>query len=182
MTRDEFKILAKAIKAAYPNQNILPDSESMSIWYELLKDLDYMVAQAAVQKHMVSSKFPPTIADIREKSAGLAKGYIPTWSEGWGQVVKAISRYGLYDRKGALESMDDITRTAVERMGFEELCRSENQSVDRANFRMIYEQIVEREQEVRKLPEHLVRLTQNVGNRIAEGENDNERKSICGSL
>lgn len=63
MTRDEMKILAKAMKAVYPQ--MMPDRDAFDVWYELLKDLDYRQASAALQRHMQTSKFPPTIADIR---------------------------------------------------------------------------------------------------------------------
>ena len=46
MTHDEFKLLAKGLKAAYPSQNFLPDDYSMRLWYTLLKDVDYTLASA----------------------------------------------------------------------------------------------------------------------------------------
>lgn len=51
MTHDEFKLLAKGLKAAYPSQNFLPDDYSMRLWYTLLKDVDYTLASAAAYKH-----------------------------------------------------------------------------------------------------------------------------------
>ena len=83
MTKEEFKKLAKGLKAVYTQPTFLPDTDALSIWYELLKDLDYMIAQAAVQKHMITSKFPPTIAEIREQAAEVTYGQKPLWSDGW---------------------------------------------------------------------------------------------------
>lgn len=152
MTKDEFKKLAKGMKAVYSQPTFLPDADALQIWYELLKDLDYMIAQAAVQKHMISSKFPPTIAEIREQAASVAHGDRPLWSDGWEQVLKAIRKYGSYNPSAALAEMDEITRQTVERLGYRDLCISENIMVDRANFRMIFEQIAERQHEAKKLP------------------------------
>ena len=48
--------------------------------------------------------------------------------------------------------MDEITQECVRRLGFTELCMSENPNVDRANFRMIYEQVSSRKKEELQLP------------------------------
>ena len=152
MTKDEFRVLAKGLKAVYTQPNFLPDAEAIQIWYELLKDLDYATANIAIQKHMVSSKYPPTIADIREQATEVSYGQAPLWSDGWEQVLRAMRLYGSYRLQEALDSMDDLTRKAVERLGFKELCMSENIAVDRANFRMVFEQLANREYETKKLP------------------------------
>ena len=152
MTKDEFRVLAKGLKAVYTQPNFLPDAEAIQIWYELLKDLDYATANVAIQKHMVSSKYPPTIADIREQATEVSYGQAPLWSDGWEQVLRAMRLYGSYRLQEALDSMDDLTRKAVKRLGFKELCISENIAVDRANFRMVFEQLANREYETKKLP------------------------------
>ena len=41
MTIDEFRVLAKGMKAVYPQPNFLPDMDAVNVWYELLKDIDY---------------------------------------------------------------------------------------------------------------------------------------------
>ena len=66
MTKDEFKILCKGMKAVYPQSTFLPDADAFKVWYSLLQDLDYTIAQAAIQKYILTNKFPPTVADIRE--------------------------------------------------------------------------------------------------------------------
>ena len=152
MTKDEFRVLAKGLKAVYTQPNFLPDAEAIQIWYELLKDLDYATANVAIQKHMVSSKYPPTIADIREQATEVSYGQAPLWSDGWEQVLRAMRLYGSYRLQEALDSMDDLTRKAVKRLGFKELCMSENIAVDRANFRMVFEQLANREYETKKFP------------------------------
>ena len=48
--------------------------------------------------------------------------------------------------------MDEITRACVKRLGWKELCMSENPVADRANFRMIYEQIQQQKKETTALP------------------------------
>ena len=57
-----------------------------------------------------------------------------------------------------MESFDPITRQCVERLGFNQICMSENISADRANFRMIYEQLAERRRQEAQMPEALKNL------------------------
>ena len=144
MIFEEFKILVKGMKAVYTSERFLPDADSIKIWYQMLQDLEYKVASAAIQKYMLTNKFPPTIADIRELSATVMQGEIADWGEGWEQVLLAIRKYGSYRIAEAMDSFDPLTRQCVERLGFREICMSENINIDRSNFRMIYEQLAER--------------------------------------
>lgn len=72
MEREQFKVLVKAMKAVYAQPTFIPDQDAFNVWFALLGDLPYKQAELAVQKHMATEKFPPTIADIRERqqSAG----------------------------------------------------------------------------------------------------------------
>ena len=58
--------------------------------------------------------------------------------------MKAIRMYGYYRPEQAMDSLDDLTRETVRRLGFQTLCLSENQEADRANFRRIYEELASR--------------------------------------
>lgn len=158
MTFDEFKPLVKGLKSAFSQPNFLPDSDSVKVWYEFLKDLDSKICSVAISKYIMTNKFPPTVADIRELSASVVIGDKPLWSDGWEEVLLAIRRYGSYNEEKALESMSDITKQCVRRLGYQNLCRSEAIEVDRANFRMIFEQIANREHEKKKLPSGMQQL------------------------
>ena len=170
MEREEFKVLAKGMKAVYAQPTFLPDADAFNVWYSLLKDLDYRVAQAAIQKYMLTNKFPPTIADIRELSTSVTTGEKPLWSDGWEEVLRAIRRYGSYQETKALESMTATTRTAVQRLGFRNLCMSENIMADRANFRMIFEQIADREHSAKQIPVSLSNLIEGIQKKELENK------------
>ena len=171
MTLEEFKILAKGMKSVYTRENFLPDKESIKIWFTLLKDIPYEVLNVAIQKWMMTNKFAPTIADLRELSNEVTQGQISDWGDGWEQVLKAIRVYGSYNASAALDSMDDITRKCVERLGFREICMSENIAVDRANFRMLYETIANRQKEDGK-------LSLSIKTKLAQLSDQGERKLI----
>ena len=158
MNVEEFKLLVKGLKAAYPSQNFLPDDYSMKLWYSLLKDVDYALAEAAAYKHICTSRFPPTIADLRAQCTQVTEEKPKTWLDGWSIVQKMIGRGGIFRQEEAMNDLneaDPITASIVERMGWKNLCNSENQSVDRANFRQCYETMQNRERETASLPSGL---------------------------
>ena len=165
MTKKEFAIFSMALKTYYPRENILPNEQAMELWFFQLQDIPYDVAQAGLQKWVALNKWSPSIADIREMASGITQGDLPDWGDAWEEVCKAIRRYGSYRSEEALESLSPLTRKATQRIGFTNLCLSENQSADRANFRMIYEQMAEREKNDAKLPRSLKALIAQVQNR-----------------
>lgn len=152
MERDQFKILCKGMKAVYTQETFLPDADAFNIWFSLLGDLEYPVLNAAIQKYMLTNKFPPTIADLRELATTIRAGDVPDWGEGWEKVMKAIRYFGYMRETEALQTMDELTQTCVKRLGWRNLCMSENNNHDRANFRMIYEQLTERKKKESVLP------------------------------
>ena len=152
MEREQFKVLCKGMKAVYTQATFLPDADAFNVWFALLGDLEYPVLNAAIQKYMVTNKFPPTIADLRELATTICIGDLPDWGEGWEKVLHAIRFYGYYRESEALATMDELTKTCVKRLGWRNLCMSENNNHDRANFRMIYEQLQERTKKESVLP------------------------------
>lgn len=160
MDKKEFSIFASALRTYYPREKLLPNEQAMELWYNQLKDISYNVAEATLNKWVAIEKWSPSIADIRQLATEMVSGEAKDWGDGWEQVEKAIRFYGTYREAEALENMDEITRQTVKRLGFQNLCLSENAIADRANFRNIYEQIAERQKKEAQIPESL-RLTIN---------------------
>lgn len=151
MTVQEFATISAAIRAAWPQANIMPDDQSKDVWYTMLSDLDYRSCMAALKEHMSVNKFAPTIAEIRERCSNITSAPLPDWSDAWENIMSVIRFYGMYREEEALQRMDAITRKCVKRLGFQNLCTSENITADRANFRMIYEQEQKAQKEFRQL-------------------------------
>ena len=147
MTRQEFGKIAMAIRTYYPRERILPDDYAMSLWYDALKDLDYQSAYRAVRKWAETNKWSPSISDIRGMCATFTNGEFNTWEEEWQKVCHAIRYYGYMRETEALNSLTGITRTIVARLGYQNLCASENPAVDRANFRDIYNNLANKQKE-----------------------------------
>lgn len=156
MTKAEFGKFAMALKTYYPKESLFPNNQAIELWYAQLGDLDYRVAEVALNKWVATNKWSPTIADIREGATAISEGEAIDWSEGWEKVQKAIRKYGYYNSADAMASFDDVTRMTVHQMGgFKVLCMSENEVADRANFRMIFERMTERKKNDSQLPEQL---------------------------
>lgn len=162
MSKEEFSALVMALRTYYPRENILPNQQAVRLWYQELQDIPYSVAEAGLRKWVATNKWSPSIAEIREMAETIKTGDNPDWGDGWEQVLMAVRKYGTYRIAEAMESLDPITRECVERLGFGNICMSENISVDRANFRMIYEQIAERKKKEAQIPENLKNLIETI--------------------
>jgi hypothetical protein len=152
MTKEDFKKIALAIKTTFPSSPILQTQEAMDMWYMFLQDLDYKVCQNAVLEIISTSKFPPTIAEIREKCSHLISLPVKDYGEAWESVLKAIRKFGYPRELEALESLDEVTRSCVKSLGYVNICMSENIVADRANFRDIYESRAQRKKTDNQLP------------------------------
>lgn len=158
MNKKEFSIFASALRTYYPKEKLLPNEQAIELWYNQLKDIPYNIASATLEKWVAIEKWSPSIADLRKTAVEIVNGTTYDWGEGWGQVEKAIRKYGMYNEAEAMESMDDITRQTVKRLGFINICTSDNYQADRANFRMIYEQLAEKKEKDSQVPTRLKAL------------------------
>lgn len=168
MDKNEFSMFSMALKTYYPRENLLPNTQAMELWFKQLQDIPYTVAETALNKWVAVNKWSPSIADIRAEAAEIKNGEAPDWGEGWESVLDAIRRYGSYRVDEAMASFELITRRCVERIGFLNICQSENIAADRANFRTLYEQLAKKEQKNKQMPKMLKALIE----KIQSGEID----------
>ncbi|WP_434689760.1 replicative helicase loader/inhibitor [Hungatella sp. SB206] len=157
MNVKEFAVFADRIKTAFPKDYILSTKEQLDWWYELLGDIPFPAAMAALKKYALSNKFPPTISELRTYAADLMENRIPDADEAWGEVNKAIRRYGYMNEAAALDNFSDPVRRAVENIGWQNICQSPYEQVNtlKAQFRGAYEAEYRRSLEIHKMPERL---------------------------
>jgi len=152
MDREQFKTLVKGMKAVYAQPTFIPDQDAFNMWYALMGDLPYDVCAVAIKKYMLTNKFPPTVAEIRELATNVVNGDPLTWGESWERALAAVRKYGSYNKLDALNSLDPLTRKCVESIGYMELCMSENIMVERAHFQKVFEVFAKREQTDKQIP------------------------------
>ena len=95
MTKQEFATLVVAMQAMY-GKDFIGTEQALDVWYALLHDLDYQILSKVLQQYMLTNKFKPTVAELREIYTELVSPTISDWSEGWEQVSKAIGHCGMY--------------------------------------------------------------------------------------
>ena len=159
MTMQETSVLLGILKTAYPRfyTDITPETlgETVELWHAMLSDVTLELARPALFRLIATSKFPPSIAEMRKSVADIKYEALPDAGEAWGEVNRAIRKYGYYQQEKALESMSETTRMIVRRMGWRDLCTSQNDMADRAHFLKIYEAMCKTTGEQRQLPDAL---------------------------
>lgn len=165
------------IRASYPKQaDTLTKPEVAEIWHSALLDIDYEVAKLAVTKWLMTEKWMPAIADIRESCVSVQNKEVIDWSEAWSIVNDAVRKIGPYREEEAMSRFDDVTRETVQRIRYLTLCEMESSERDvmRAHFRDIYNQIANRHRTDAQMPMAL----KNKINAMQIGVPENERKMI----
>jgi hypothetical protein len=66
MQNEEFYKIASILRAAYPRQAI-PNKETYDLWLECLQDLDTKWVENAGKDLIKTSRYCPSIAEVREK-------------------------------------------------------------------------------------------------------------------
>ena len=187
MTVDEFARLADAIKTYFPRDNMLPTDIAMELWYDMLKDMDYQSAYIGLKNHVATSKFAPTIADIRN-GAVISQPQELNEMEAWSLVSKAIRNSG-YNSVEEFAKLPPLVQKAV---GLPSQLRTwaldENyyEQVAMSSFQRAYKAELKRREELQKMPQNVRNLIEkaNAGSysaQIAEKrqqaiESVNERK------
>lgn len=140
MTKVEVAKLVQVLLASFPNAQT---NVGTSMAYErMLADLDHAEAQAAVERLIATSKWLPTVAEIRETAHTISIGEQRPGGDAWGSVLSAIKAQGSYRKPGIdFVFKDPITARCVAALNWEELCLSENQAADRARFIELYDKL-----------------------------------------
>lgn len=121
-----------------------------AVYTEFLKDIPDELLMPAVRNVIMTCKFAPSVAEIREEAMRLRDSVsgkdAPDAGRAWGDALKAVSSVGYYRRP---KFDDPITQEAVERFGWQELCSqpTDTISVARAQFMKIYNECAKRHKE-----------------------------------
>ena len=135
MKESEATKLVALIQGAWPRPPL--SKASIGVYTLGLSDLDAAAGQAAVTHLIKTSRWLPTIAEIRslvvEQSTAL-----PDPEVAWGEVRRAIGSCGMY-RSPAFNCPQ--IAAAVEVIGWREICQSTNVASTRARFVDAYRSI-----------------------------------------
>lgn len=167
MKKSETAMLFALISTAYPRDERFMKVDSMvrDFWAEMLADIPFEAAKAALKASVSTSPFPPSISEIRDYATRHSGPRRLTADEAWGAAIDVIRTYSLRTvqindapppqepparfgepvriRKSGKEyeakrhCPPDVW-AILERMGYADVCASENIDTIRAQFRMAW--------------------------------------------
>lgn len=146
MTEAQAQKLVTVLVTAYPSAMLRLSAdqqrETAATYRRMLADLEYAVANAAVERLLATSRYLPTIAEIREAAADLTGSGSRVGGEQWGSVRRAMASRGAHRTPGVdFVFNDPITARVVDALGWRELCLSDNPTADRARFIETYDKL-----------------------------------------
>lgn len=154
----QVKNVVELIFGAYPTQRArMQDSDVRAMFaaYQLgLGDLDEPACMQAVARLVMSSKWIPTIAEIRAEVGVVVHGDETVAVQQWGEVSRRIKRYGQSEPPGHGRNPpfeDPITRQVVYALSWFDLCASTTPAADRKNFVEAYQQMQKQERKSAQL-------------------------------
>ncbi len=119
MTKKETVALFGLIAAMFPRDNKFanPDAIMRDAWAEMLEDIPFDAAKAAIKATVSTSPFPPSIAEIRDYATRLNAPRRMTAEEAWGHACDVMRNYGtrVVLKEGATEKPPEYTDVTVER-------------------------------------------------------------------
>jgi len=171
MTRQEALAVMAMLKTAYPtfykNFNKEDISAAVNLWATMFSEESIQVVTEAIKALICTLKYPPTIADVKEKVAMITQPQEMTEMEAWERVKRAISYYHATE---AFASLPPILQKIV---GSPNTLRewavmdiATVNSVIQSNFMRSYKARVAKEREYAMLPESTKRLIQGIAARM----------------
>lgn len=138
--------------ANFPNMQERDLRPTAILWEKALNDIDYPTAEKALIKVLSTSKFFPTVAEIREAANQITNPRLMDAMEAWYLIGQAIKKFGFYKQDEGMASLPPDVREMAKRFTWRELCLNDNPDTMRAQFRMAWETQSKRENELRQLP------------------------------
>ena len=106
MTKSETVQLFAIIKSLFPRDDSFKNAtkDMVDAWAEMLEDIPFDHAKAAIKASVATSPFPPSIAEIRDYATRMTTPKRLTADEAWGIASEVIRNYGTQTRRiGATE-------------------------------------------------------------------------------
>lgn len=165
MTLDETAQCMAMLAIAYPRFDVSQDA--IKLWATMLGDIEFATAQAGVQRHIATSQWPPTIAELRAECAASTAGDLPSAEAAWGEVTRAIGRWGM--NRHPTWSCDAVEH-AVNCIGWRQICLDENVMSTRRVFIDAYKAFCDGRQREAQLGRHALPSARRNEKPITAGE------------
>ena len=167
MTEKEVRQLLAMTQAVYPNYNPPSREAAVNAWLMCLSEYDNNVVMAAFKAYITTdtSGFAPSIGQLLDKLHAIQNPQELNEMEAWSLVSKAL-RNGYY---GAVEEFNNLPPLVQKAVGSPDNLRNWSQTdtnsienVVQSNFMRSYRLVVNRENEIKKMPADVRTLIENV--------------------
>ena len=158
MTKKETISLFGILIAAYPNFDKFKDDSQVegmvNMWASLFADDDGAIVGLAVKKHIMTSKWPPSIAEIREIMADITHPDLIPPDQAWAAVVDLLYTAVEQNHGDAHRNLPPLIAQTVDAIGWHTLYQLHRGSyggnkdgMDRVAFMDLYRPAYERERQ-----------------------------------
>ena len=142
MTRQEFLSLTAFITSLYPDKSPFKAGENqntaLDAWFLMLEDIPYDDAVKGLKKHISTSVYFPTVADIRRGYDEQRKAKIKSPLQAYMNVKDAVFKKDL-SWSECCEVLDERERKALKDFGFWEFLNAPNDERTERRFIRYYE-------------------------------------------
>lgn len=184
MTRQEALAVMAMLKTAYPSFYKDYSKEELNaavnLWATMFSEEPIQVVTEAIKALMCTLKYPPTIADVKEKIAMITQPLMMTEMEAWQRVKVAISYYN------ASENFEELPPILQKVVGSPNTLREWAlmdgevvNSVIQSNFMRSYKAKVAQQKEYAMIPSSTKQLIAGLSQRLSledDYEPNSERK------
>jgi len=184
MTRQEALAVMAMLKTAYPNfyKDLSKEdiNAAVSLWATMFSEEPIQVVTEAIKALMCTLKFPPTIADVKEKIAMITQPLMMTEMEAWSRVRGAISYYHANEAFANLPPM--LRKIVGSPNRLREWAMMDSETVDsviQSNFMRSYKAKVAQEKEYAMLPSSTKQLIAGLAQKYSLPEGKYELYSKC---
>ena len=167
MTKNEVVKLLMTIQTFYPNYQVENKEFTINAWYSIIGDCDYKPMEKALRAYITTdtSGFAPSIGQLINKLHEVQSPQELNEMEAWLLVSKAL-RNGTY---GAVEEFNKLPPLVQKAVGGPDNLRNwaqtDSKSIEnvvQSNFMRTYSTVVNRENEIKKMPADVQTLIENV--------------------
>lgn len=166
MTEKETIQIVTIIVMSYPASDKFKDETTLkgmvAVWKNIFKDDDVRLVEFAVQKHIASNKWPPSIAEIREQMVAIQRPDIIPPDIAWTMVTDVLYAEDEFGHFDLYRTFPPAIARVVETIGWERLynlhcgrARGNPDGLDRVAFMDLYKPMYEREIQKAMMPQSI---------------------------
>lgn len=168
MTREETIKVIGIIAMAYPNFDKFHDEKHIrsmvSVWGDMFSEDDAGLVALAVKEHISISKWPPSIAEIRDSMTNIINPNIIPPDVAWEVVSKYLYITGEHCHRDYHKELPQAIAETIDAIGYGQLYAlyvayarksASKAGLDRVAFLQAYEEKVNRQRKMAMLPKSL---------------------------